>query len=97
MLSPEDWQNYLWRVRTLPPPGAPTTYERYEERVWRITATAGAGGGSFRFLNELNAPAEVGCTLLANQTIVLEPKGMVPLALVYVGLASIVVETIRKT
>jgi len=97
MLFPEDWKEYEWRGYSLAiPAGGPVFAIEPTERLWRATITA---GGTPTIINILRGPyPDDVITVPANSTLVLEPKGMWPLNLLYVGDDTVAfqVETIRR-
>ena len=95
MLTPENWQEWQWAAITGSGTGAASVIHNAQRRLWRVTIIAGSAlctvkmAGGF-LATQVEVPA--------NQTLVIEPKGMYPAFLeVLAGTAwSVTVETIER-
>lgn len=96
MLAPDDWREYVWGASSYPN-GFGNVLLKYA-RLWRITANGGAAGGTLAF-GTLTPGLDLGLpdvTLAANETLVLEPRGMQLVDVVATGDVVVTIEYIWK-
>lgn len=89
MIMPEDWREYDYEVSG-GPVVAPFLIKQLERRLWRLHITAG-GVAVDVVVNGFTV------TVAANTTVVLEPKGMIPVVITGVAnVPSLIIESIAR-
>lgn len=89
MLAPDDWREWVWGVANFASGEDVSSFP--DRRIWRMTVTATAPATI-----TIGSDNPSTLTLAANQTVVLEPKGMIDYVLLSPASVTAVVEYIRK-
>ena len=93
MLSPEVWREWEWSASSYT---ALSNVDLPAYRLWRLTLSGGAGGGTCIF-REPGGRVISAVTLVASETLVLEPRGTLNAGFAFTGDVTGQVELIRKS